>query len=228
MLTTRIISRPGRQVESVTCSGARQAECCAHWPVMCVGRQTDRDKRTSYSHPTDKPTSHSVSQWLTSGQFWGYPRFIVSQWAAWGPPSSSLPPAWPWPPLETSTGSPSSLTRTHQMCSTVLRLEKSNAVDLRIITFLRKAFIKKKKKIVTFGRGGGVLPKNVKIFKVVFKIHFRPFWVILVKKNFGWKWGGSQYLANFRQFLDFENFYKCLTFLGGKKHFFSKSAPIMV
>ena len=36
--------------------------------------------------------------------------------------------------------------------------------------------------------------------------------------------GRSQYLANFWQFLDFENFYKCLTFLGGKKHFFSKSA----
>ena len=47
--------------------------------------------------------------------------------------------------------------------------------------------------------------------------HSESFW----KKKFGWKWGGSQYLAIFRQFLDFE---KCLTFLGAKKHFFSKSA----
>ena len=27
--------------------------------------------------------------------------------------------------------------------------------------------------------------------------------------------------------LGFQNFYKCSTFLGGKKQFFSKSAPIM-
>ena len=29
----------------------------------------------------------------------------------------------------------------------------------------------------------------------------------------------------FRQFLDFENFYKCLIFPGGKKHFFFKKCP---
>ena len=34
--------------------------------------------------------------------------------------------------------------------------------------------------------------------------------------------GGSQYLAIFRRFLDFENFHKCLTFLGGKNTFFQK------
>ena len=37
--------------------------------------------------------------------------------------------------------------------------------------------------------------------------------------------GGSQYLAIFRPFLDFENFHKCLTFLGGIKHFFFKKCP---
>ena len=58
-------------------------------------------------------------------------------------------------------------------------------------------------------KGGGSRWQNVTISKVVFKIHFRPFWVILVKQIFGWKWGGTQYLANFRQFLDFENFDKC-------------------
>ena len=33
--------------------------------------------------------------------------------------------------------------------------------------------------------------KNFILFKVVFKIHFRPFWVILVKKILGEKKGGS-------------------------------------
>ena len=37
--------------------------------------------------------------------------------------------------------------------------------------------------------------------------------------------GGVPYLAIFGRFLDFENFYKCLTFLGGKKHFFFKKCP---
>ena len=49
----------------------------------------------------------------------------------------------------------------------------------------------------------------------------------MVKKILGEKKGGVQYLAIFGWFLDFENFYKCLTFLGVKKHFFSKSAPII-
>ena len=39
------------------------------------------------------------------------------------------------------------------------------------------------------------------------------------------KRGGVPYLAIFGRFLDFENFYKCLTFLGGKKHFFFKKCP---
>ena len=74
-----------------------------------------------------------------------------------------------------------------------------------------------------YNRGGGSRWQNVTIFKVVFKIHFlshfglKKFWVKIG--------GGSQYLANFRQFLDFENFYECLTFLRGKKHFFFKKCP---
>ena len=52
--------------------------------------------------------------------------------------------------------------------------------------------------------------------------HSESFWF---KKFLGENGGGSQYLANFQQFLDFENFYKCLTFLGGKKHFFFKKWP---
>ena len=39
----------------------------------------------------------------------------------------------------------------------------------------------------------------------------------MVKKNLGEKKGGSQYLVIFWRFLDLENFYKCLTFQGGKK-----------
>ena len=78
-----------------------------------------------------------------------------------------------------------------------------------------EAFIKKKKNPSN--------QKNFTVLKVMFKILFRPFWVILVKKNLG-----EKYLVIFRQFLDLEIFYKCLTFQGGKKHFFSKSAPIMV
>ena len=41
----------------------------------------------------------------------------------------------------------------------------------------------------------------------------------------GKKGGGSQYLVIFQRLLDLENFYKCLTFQGGKKHFFSKKGP---
>ena len=48
----------------------------------------------------------------------------------------------------------------------------------------------------------------------------------MVKKVLGEKRGGVPYLAIFGRFLDFENFYKCLTFLGGKKHFFFKKCPI--
>ena len=79
-----------------------------------------------------------------------------------------------------------------------------------------------------YNRGGGARRQNVTILKLCLKSilgHSESFWL---KKILGENGGGSQYLAIFRQFLDFENFYKCLTFLGGKKHFFSKSAPIMV
>ena len=44
--------------------------------------------------------------------------------------------------------------------------------------------------------------QNVTFFKVVFKIYFKPFWVILVKKNWVKKWGGGQTQC-----------YKCYIFL---------------
>ena len=40
-----------------------------------------------------------------------------------------------------------------------------------------------------------------------------------ISGHLGEKRGGVQYLAIFCQFLDFEIFYKCLTFQGVKKHF---------
>ena len=47
---THLISRPDRQVESVVCSRARHAECCAHWPVTCVGRHTETGNQLQPSH----------------------------------------------------------------------------------------------------------------------------------------------------------------------------------
>ena len=44
----------------------------------------------------------------------------------------------------------------------------------------------------------------------------------MVKKILGEKKGGPQYLVIFLRFLDLENFYKCLTFQGGKTLFFKK------
>ena len=55
--------------------------------------------------------------------------------------------------------------------------------------------------------GGGLAGQNVTLTEVVFKIHFKPFCVIL-----GEKWGGYK-------------FYNVLTFLGGKKFFFLQSCP---
>ena len=81
---------------------------------------------------------------------------------------------------------------------------------------VREAFIKKKH------------DKMLQFLKLCLKSisgHSESFWF---KKILGEKGGGVPYIAIFHRFLDFENFYKCLTFLGGKKHFFSKSAPIMV
>jgi len=60
------------------------------------------------------------------------------------------------------------------------------------------------------------------------KIHFRPFWVNLVKIISGEKKGGGvKYLVIFRKFLYLEFFYKCLTFQCRKKHFFSQGSSIM-
>ena len=42
--------------------------------------------------------------------------------------------------------------------------------------------------------------QNITFYKVVFKIHFKPFWVILQKKILGEKWGVPPYLAIFHQF----------------------------
>ena len=49
---------------------------------------------------------------------------------------------------------------------------------------------KKKKCDKCYIRGVGSGRQNVTFLQVVFKIHFKPFWVILEKKNFGWKMGG--------------------------------------
>ena len=49
--------------------------------------------------------------------------------------------------------------------------------------------------------------------------HSESFWQ---KKFWVKKVGGVQYLVIFWRFLDFENFYKCLTFQGGKNIFFQK------
>ena len=48
--------------------------------------------------------------------------------------------------------------------------------------------------------GGGGGRQNVTFYKVVFKIHFKPFWVILEKKILGEKWGGTPILSHFYQF----------------------------
>ena len=45
------------------------------------------------------------------------------------------------------------------------------------------------------------------------------------------EWGaywGVPYLAIFHRFLDFEILYRCLTFLGGKKHFLGPIGPLVV
>ena len=61
----------------------------------------------------------------------------------------------------------------------------------------------------------------------MFKIHFKPFWVILDILFFGWKWGGTPILSHFPAlFLRFCQFWKFLqvfwTFKGWKKFFFQK------
>ena len=62
----------------------------------------------------------------------------------------------------------------------------------------------------------------------MFKIHFKPFWVILDILFFGWKWGGTPILSHFPAlFLRFCQFWKFLqvfwTFKGWK--FFFPKVP---
>ena len=53
----------------------------------------------------------------------------------------------------------------------------------------------------------GSLQKNVTLSKVVFKIHFKPFSVILAKKIVGGKWGGTPKLGNFSLILAILKFF---------------------
>ena len=69
---THFISRPDRQVESVVCSGARQAECCAHWPVTCVGRHTETGTREPVTAIPQTNTHHTYSDTVT--HIWTLPR----------------------------------------------------------------------------------------------------------------------------------------------------------
>ena len=81
------------------------------------------------------------------------------------------------------------------------------------------------KKCKTFyNQGGGWSgQRNFTFQKVVLKMHFRLFWTILVIQFFWLKRGGGPILSYFTMIFGFCNFfYKCLTFLGGKKHFFVK------
>ena len=73
------------------------------------------------------------------------------------------------------------------------------------------------------GEGGGLAGQNVTLTKVVFKIHFKPFWVILEKKILGEKWGGTPILSHFSPISAIlKIFTSVLTFLGGKNFFFAK------
>ena len=58
LASTHLISRPDRQVESVVRSEARQAKCCAHWPVTCVGRHTETGTREPVTAIPQTNTHH--------------------------------------------------------------------------------------------------------------------------------------------------------------------------
>jgi len=84
---------------------------------------------------------------------------------------------------------------------------------------IREAF---KKKVWNFPYLGGLTDKIPYFLKLCLKSilgHSESFWQ---KKFWVKKVGGVPYLAIFCRFLDFENFYKCLTFLGAKNTFFQK------
>ena len=67
-----------------------------------------------------------------------------------------------------------------------------NLARWKNIKWVREAF--KKIREIFHLMGGWSKIKNFMSFKVMFKIHFRPFWVILLKMNLGEKRGGSQFL----------------------------------
>ena len=67
--------------------------------------------------------------------------------------------------------------------------------------------------------------QNVTLLKVVFKINFRPFWVILVKKFSGEKKGGVSYLAIFWSILGFWKFLQVFDISRGQKTLFFKKCP---
>ncbi len=74
--------------------------------------------------------------------------------------------------------------------------------------------------------GGGLGGQNFKFYKVVFKNHFKPFWVILQKKILGEKWGGTTIFSHFSPILAIRKiFTSVLTFLGGKNFFFLQKCP---
>ena len=81
-----------------------------------------------------------------------------------------------------------------------------NGVIILVFTVIKLSNIAflKKKSVKFFTVGGGVKNKKITFFKVVFKIHFRPFWV-----NFPAIFG----------------FWKFFAF---QKHFYSESGPIML
>ena len=69
---------------------------------------------------------------------------------------------------------------------------------------------------------GSLHKKNVTLFKVVFKFHFRPFSVILVKKLFG---GGVQILSHFLAIFGFWKFLQVFDISRGQKTLFFKKCP---
>ena len=72
---------------------------------------------------------------------------------------------------------------------------------------------------------GGQAYQNVTFLKVVFKIHFWPFWVILVKKILGEKSGAGPILSHFWPIFGFWKFLQVFDISGGQKTLFFKKCP---
>ena len=97
---------------------------------------------------------------------------------------------------------------------------------MSFVIFLGKPSKKKEKKSMEFSiPGGGSDRQNSILFKVVFKIHFRPFWVILVKKILGEKKGGGPILSHFWPIFGFWKFLQVFDISGGQKTLFFKKCP---